>query len=175
MKKIKSCKLKKRILSSEQDGMTLMELVVALGISAILVTVIVVFCSNMVLQYKQQKQTIDSSSKTTYLLQVFNTIDEGSSVRVRADNKALEVSDNSSTPAVKSVYYELNNSIYQDSYEDSKYKKTIALAKNYSINFSLESNSSYLKDILQIVISDSSGTSWERKISLRDCDTVETY
>jgi len=175
VKNIRCVKARKRTISDGLDGMTLMELVVAMGISAVIVTVIVVFCSNMVLQYKQQKQLLDSSSKTTYLLQVFDSIKNNPSVRVRTDNKAVEVSNNSSTPTTKTVYYELDNFIYRDLYEDSQYKNTVILAKNYSVDFSLESDPSYSKDILRIGINDSTGTSWERKISLRDCDTVETY
>ena len=175
MKNLKSIEIKKKIKSSEQYGMTLLELVVSLGISAVLVTVIVVFCSNIVFQYKEQKQMLDSSAKTTYLLQVFDTIKHVPSVRVRTDNKAIEVLNNSSSPTTKTIYYELENAVYKDVYQDSQYINSFVIAKNYSVDFSLESDSSYLREILHIVITDPAGINWERNISLRDCDAVETY
>lgn len=172
---MKNIQIKKKVKSSEQYGMTLLELVVSLGISAILVTVIVAFCSNIAFQYKEQKLVLDSSSKTTYLLQVFDAIKQGTSVRVRSDNKAIEVLNDSSSPTTKTIYYELENAVYKDVYEDSQYINSIVIANNYSVDFSLESDSSYLREILKIVITDSAGINWERKISLRDCDIVETY
>ncbi|MGE5474775.1 MAG: type II secretion system protein [Ignavibacteriales bacterium] len=173
MVKIENIYLKR--ITAKQSGVTLMELVVSLGITAILATVIVVYCSNMVLQYKEQKQVLYSSAKTTYLLQVFNEIKNNPSVRVRLDNKAVEVSNNSISPTTKTVYYELQNAIYKDIYLDSNYKKTDVIAKDFSVEFSLESNASYSKDILKIVLTDAQGANWTRKISLRDCDIVEEY
>lgn len=175
MKRAKGIGVKQNLKLSQQFGMTLIELLVSLGISAVLAVVIVVFCSNIVLQYKQQKQVLDSNSKITYLLQVFNSIKQNPSVRVRTDNKAVEVSNDSTSPTTKTVYYELQNAVYKDVYEDSRFIKTVVIAKDVSVGFSLESDSLYSKDILKVILTDSEGASWIRKISLRDCDIVEGY
>lgn len=158
-----------------EAGFTLMELVVSLGVSVIISIVIVIYCSNVVLQYKEQKQMLDSSAKTTYLLQVFNSIKNNPSVRVRTDNKAVEVANDTTSPTTRTVYYEFNEAVYKDVYEDSDYVNTVTLAEGFSVNFSLQSDVAYLKDILNIVITDLQGATWEREISLRDSDTVETY
>lgn len=167
--------MRKKTNRSLQCGLTLMELAAALGISTVLAVVIVAFCSNMVFQYKEQKEILERSSKTTYLLRAFDEVQKSPSVRVRTDNKALEVSNTGVSPATKAVYYQLDNSLYKDTYEDSVYKNTVLISEDFSADFSLQSDASYLKDILKIVITDSEGTSRERKVSLRDCDVVEVY
>ena len=156
-------------------GMTLMELVVAMGISAVLITVIVGFTTNIVIQYSKQKEAGQSTAKVLYLTQVFNTVDQWPEVRVKADNKALKITDNIASPTKETVYYELQGSIYKDEFVNGIFKNTVLIAKNFTINFSLESDVSYSKDILQIEITDGYGQIWSRKISLRDSEVVETY
>jgi prepilin-type N-terminal cleavage/methylation domain-containing protein len=156
-------------------GMTLMELIVAMGISAILITVIVGFTTNIVIQYTKQKEAGQNTAKVLYLTQVFNTVDQWPEVRVKADNGTLKITDNTVSPSKETVYYVLQGSIYKDEFTNGVFKNTILLGKNYSINFSLVSDVSYLKNILKVDITDGYGQIWSRKISLRDSEVVATY
>lgn len=165
----------KDFIKGRAKGMTLMELTVAIGIASILAGVLIVFVSNALLQRNKQAEAMGNSASMLYLTQVFNTVDQWPQVMVKSDTKALKLTDSTSAPTKETVYYELQNSIYREEYENSIQKDTVLLAKDCSTSFQLESDAAYLKDILKITITDKYGRIWTRKVSLRDCEVVGTY
>lgn len=156
-------------------GMTLMELTISIGIMTILITIIGSFTANTYYQHTKQKEVMENDEAVLYLTQVFNTIDQQPEVRIRTDNKALKVSNPDVSPTTETVYYQHENSIYRDDYQNSGLKNTVPLAQNYSVSFYLDNDASYLKQILRIEITDIYGKVSTRKISLRDCEVVGTY
>ncbi len=156
-------------------GMTLMELTISIGIASILAVVVIAFTSNTLIQHNKQKEAVDNHSKVLYLSQLFNRLDRWPEVRVRGDGKAVKLTDSINSPAREAIYYEFEGALYKDEYEDTELKSTTLLASGFTLDFQYETDISYSKDLLGVQITDRYGQTWTRKISLRDCETVETY
>ncbi len=156
-------------------GMTLMELTISIGIASILAVVVIAFTSNTLIQHNKQKEALDNHSKALYLSQLFNRVDQWPEVQLRADGKAVKLTDSINSPSRETIYYQFEGSVYKDEYENAELKNTTLLVRGFSIDFQYETDTSYSKDLLGIQITDGYGQTWTRKISLRDCETLGTY
>jgi len=165
----------KTYLCKNNKGMTLLELVVSISVTSVLIVIIVGFITNLASQYGKQKEASENTREMLYMTEAFNTVDQWPEVRVKADHTELKVNNDTVNPSKETVYYMQSGSIYKNEFQNGILKNTLLLAKKFSVNFSLESDVSYSKDMLKVEITDSYGQTYIRKISLRDCEVVETY
>lgn len=170
----RNSKLKILIPITNSSGMTLIELVISIVISAILIVGVTGFVLNILFQYDKQKEGLSNNSKALQLCTAFNIINKYPEVYVKGDNSSLKVMDNSVNPAEQVIFYNYQNCVYQDVYNGTIFKTNL-LGEDFSILFSTESDPAYLKDILKIEITDKYDQKYIKKVSIRDCDTISTY